>query len=1473
MYEFLAFCSKKNYNKDMLRRNIIISIAKNTLIVLFSLFILLAASVSFIKNKYSYSLIENNLSDFLGLKIELINPKTTFDTHFSIVSKINTINIYNYNKTKKFISIENLDVNFKPLDLLFNKANFKSLSAEKITLNIKRDKEGKIDFYESVKKRDFSKFKNDKLKITRLESRIESLDLNFIDEFTTNANFRILVNNSDIYISKKYKTLSINQTGLIETTLNNQKQTSNLIVNIQSRYPFNSFSSDDLDLDINLSNFNLYILSDAFRNYVSKDADSLKGCLDLKIKTNNDSNIHNQELIADVSNLGIVLKDKKLIVPYKEKISAKMLFGAHKDALSISSFKLASNNLLLNASGKIIKPLSKNPSLELETEISNTQLNNFLYLLPDNLIYYRPGGISALKKADFYAMLEGKINLKYSPLNVTGNLKASNVHIPSAPKPFRQNDVNVVFMKDKMRLYTRVYTPDDQYVTIDGISNLDDSLYGKYSVKSTPKINLAYAQIYLVPIQQIIGFNLGPLPIMKVAGYGNIDIKTQGTIEDAQIFGNFKAYDASAQMEGLDAKLTKGKCELIFDNRNLIFREIKGKIGTADFLLTGNGNTKGDVNLNNKINNITTSELVNILNNSSIGAPYKKVTKNIAALSGLAEVDINLKGTIKNYEDKNFINDLFPSGAIKLKNNKVVLNNKLGVSKINAILNFGKTQKGIVEFFVNNSQFNLDFYSKDSLDKIIDNKEFVLKTNVFSNRIAFNDLIKELRKYSALNKKEELFLSYLSNFNFYSKISLKSEFSTTLDKVNFATMKNDGYIEGINSENNKNIKFNSGIIRIVDNRLIFDNFNVGFYQGYFKIKGIVNNFLTHPLGDLTINLDNINLDKINTIIPTVNPVSSGLKTGKIVFRNDSIKLEGFSFNYNTMPVYLNAKVKNLYSAKILEADFSTILNETTADNIINPYLTYPVKIKGEVPLKGTFKGNSDDYSISFHTDIPIESDIQFGGANINDGIFRRQIEGRIDVKGNIATIDNLKLIKFIKNQNNRINPIDALKVSGRVIQKQGDIYYDNFKVATQVPINVRMLNLVFKKSLLKQGNFECSLNINGNLKNPRVVGKAELSDLDIPLYDTQINNIKVNLTNSYIDGEIFAKNKRSDLKVLIKAINRLIPPYTIEKVGINSNNLNINDIIMSLPDSKVKSDIETKQPIQIKPNDVIIKDGFFKFNEVEWDKIKAQNLNGYFNYKNEIFNFKNSSVDIAKGRISAGGKYNPALTKLEINADMDNCDANLLSTEFLNLPNHIFGKMNGSINLSAKGLNTPDGIKNINSKVNFSINNGKMPKLGSLEYLLRAGNLIKNGIVGFSLNNLIQILTPYKTGEFEQIKGSFALEKGEVNNLEIFSKGKNLSLYLNGSYSILDNLADIQIYGKLSQSISNALGAIGNASIRQFIDAISAKKDKNIKDEQLAKNLAKIPSIEIENPSPRYFRVKVLGDINKENYIKSFRWE
>ncbi len=1434
----MDFSIISTYNKCMqLNKTKIVFIVIGVWIVLISLLIL--ASGMLLGN----STIQNTVLNKAGLSCETINLKTNFDLRFNLNISANKIKIFDRDKKNCFMVLENPSIAIKPIPLLFKRVNIKKFNSDNILITIKRDVNGNTDLLSALKINtdNFQKFK-----IKKIKSNISNFDLIFEDKYIIDSKTKVSLQNSDIRISKS--SFYIKEQGSVETIINSQApQSSRLDMEISSKP-----NSKAYNFNVDFKDINLFSLTDIAKKYISNDIKSVSGTANLNIKSE-DTN----KLSLNIDNFGLTYSDKT-INPYK-KVDVNADFITKDKNIIINDFDVLSKDLSAKIKGEISNLFSDKTNIKLETEIKDTQIANLVYFLPDDLIYYNLKGIKILKQSNFHGIVNGKTNLKLFPLDMTGSMKVENVHIPSFPKSSHQNDVTLVFMKDKMRVYTRVYTPDDEYVTIDGISNLDDSLYGKYSVKSTNKINLQFAQLYLVPIQQIIGFNIGPVPIMDIKGFGNIDIKTQGTVKDAQIFGQFSAYNASARIHGLDADLINGDCKLIFDNRNLIFKEIKGTLEGAKFLLTGIGNTKGEVDLTAVVQNAYLSKLFKTFNNSVLTQSYTNLSKNISALSGLSNVKVNLKGTIKDYETEDFLNNLALNGNIEFKNNKICLNNGLSVKNLFGIFNFSENngQEGNFDFNINNSKFNTAFHSKTPLSKIASGSDFDVNVSLNCTKCAFSDILKEFKKYENIIKD-------FSDIDFYSKISLNIDGKMSINTIDLNNFKSKGYIVGLNSSKNKNISFEKGFIKIDNNNISFDNFKALFSAGQITAKGSSNS-------GLRISLNNISLDRFDKLLPKIKLKNSTIKSGEIFLQKDNLKLNAINIDYNKMPLVINLSSKINSKTDNFEADFSTILNETTTDYIINSYLSYPLKVKGEVPVKGKFWGNIQNYSIDFKTTVPKDSDISFSGANLGDTAQDREISGKINVSSGILSLNNIKLIKKIKNQNNKINSVPSITINGKLIQKGNNFIYDNFKIITTNPVNVRTLNLIFKKSILKKGNFECNLNLNGNIQAPKILGNIDFQDLDIPLYDTQINDIKVNISQKYINANVEAKNKNSDIRCLISAENDLTLPFVINKININSNNLNIQEIIQSVPQQTSKTDISEKQDFSFKPSDIIVKDGAFDFEDVVFDKVNMKNLKGNFSYKNNVFDLKNIIFDIANGQINASGTYSINTTKLNLKAQMKDCDANILAKKFLNLKEQIFGKMTGTIDLSAKHLDTPDGIKNVESSVNFEIDKGKMPKLGSLEYLLRAGNLLRNGILGLSLNNLIQVLTPYKTGEFEKISGSLNIVKGEVKNLQVFSKGKNLSMYLFGEYNILNNFADIQLYGRLSQNVSTALGTVGNVSIKQFINSFSRKTDEN-KHAHIKEYLDKIPLVDSSDQGG-YFSAKVYGDINKDNYIKKFSWE
>ena len=112
--------------------------------------------------------------------------------------------------------------------------------------------------------------------------------------------------------------------------------------------------------------------------------------------------------------------------------------------------------------------------------------------------------------------------------------------------------------------------------------------------------------------------------------------------------------------------------------------------------------------------------------------------------------------------------------------------------------------------------------------------------------------------------------------------------------------------------------------------------------------------------------------------------------------------------------------------------------------------------------------------------------------------------------------------------------------------------------------------------------------------------------------------------------------------------------------------------------------------------------------------------------------------------------------------DAENISANDITWALFDLNSQIYGDLTGNINLTCNGSDFNHCMQTLNGNTIFNVKDGRMPKLGSLEYLLKAGNLVKSGITGVSINSVIDLLAPSKTGEFSDISGSINIKDGVV---------------------------------------------------------------------------------------------------------------
>jgi len=258
--------------------------------------------------------------------------------------------------------------------------------------------------------------------------------------------------------------------------------------------------------------------------------------------------------------------------------------------------------------------------------------------------------------------------------------------------------------------------------------------------------------------------------------------------------------------------------------------------------------------------------------------------------------------------------------------------------------------------------------------------------------------------------------------------------------------------------------------------------------------------------------------------------------------------------------------------------------------------------------------------------------------------------------------------------------------------------------------------------------------------------------------------------------------------------------------------------------------------------------------------------------KNGIFNAEDVNISVGSGNMKGKLSYNLGTSDMQGNFILNNVDANYVAETLFDGKNQIYGNANGQLLLKTKGLTDKEIIKNLAGYAVFDINDGRMPKLGSLEYLLRAGNIIKSGITGFTINNILELLNLVKSGYFSNIKGSCIFENGVAKDVEMYSTGENMSLYIHGTYDINQTQADLEILGKVSKQISTIFGAVGNISINTFFKLIPGISLLDFGRKNFVEDVEKIPPFTNGYYDSRTFQAIIKGNINDSGYVQSFKW-
>ena len=557
-------------------------------------------------------------------------------------------------------------------------------------------------------------------------------------------------------------------------------------------------------------------------------------------------------------------------------------------------------------------------------------------------------------------------------------------------------------------------------------------------------------------------------------------------------------------------------------------------------------------------------------------------------------------------------------------------------------------------------------------------------------------------------------------------------------------------------------------------------------------------------------------------------------------------------------------------------DFNIYLNSKPRQDFIDKYINknqiYPVKIKGDIVYWAKLRGNIDNFDVKSQVNMAKDSSIYHLGATIGD--VENAIVLNLDTKvvnKNSLKIKEFSYDKLIASQSGRQTRMNMLKARGGIDVYSDDLAFHDLRIKTQNPTDARIFNIIFRKPNIKQGQFTSDLLFNGKLSNPRLLGDFHIFETNIPFLDTTMKNIALVFKDRTIEVSSKGEILGNDINFAGTMRNKLTPPYYMEKAELYTGELDLNYIVNKLKLSQVDN-VHTFESFEgFDLSTIVIKNLKLNANSILLRNIIAKDFEAKasFNEKRNL-NVDDFKFNIANGNLHGNFSYNLDNNRTKLDLKARSINANDLSIALFDLKNQLYGDLTGDISLSCDGSNFDECMKTLNGKTVFNVADGRMPKLGSLEYLLKAGNLLKGGLTSVSINSVIDIITPLKTGDFSNIYGNIDIKDGVAKNIEITSRGKDLSLFIDGTYNFATANAEMEVLGLLSKKISTMFGPLGNVSINTLFSVIPGVDLS--KDTKILESINKIPGIELSNKTYRKFIAEIKGNINGDNYVTSFRW-
>ena len=1131
--------------------------------------------------------------------------------------------------------------------------------------------------------------------------------------------------------------------------------------------------------------------------------------------------------------------------------------------------------------------------------------------------------IEKIKKYGIYGDMDAQAHVKgkVPQPDITGWAKGRNIRIlDKSVQKLHKGTVDITFDKRKLNMDILLEMPNKQTAKIKGTTYMFRDGVNDVTIKTTKKLDFPLAHKLVMPISDAFMFQLGPLPDMIItSGKGELDVHVKGSLDFIDLDGYCAFDNADLTYNGLYGKITNAKGRLDFKGDNITVKSERGYMQNHPFSVDGIVKINNNLNFNIASNNLKSNDLLEIINKSELLKDVKKSLALFKNPKGKTDLFVNITANIvpvpfgqPPLPPEEAFTDMKVNGFVNFYDVLCFLDGfKTPLEKIKGKVNFTETVSDFKDIYAKSGNSSVLISGKVITD--IKTKIPDVDLTVKSNSIKMGDTIKFLTE-SYLYPKNYPNISSLYNLDVKHDLYLTYKAKS----ADFLTNKVYTVMNILPDIENAMIKAKSGKIILDKADVKIDNINADIFNSNVNISGNVKKVDTvNPIYDVTIsspefNLNALNhLDEINIMPKEISNIISrfsqyqGIMNFNTAFKknilNTNADIKGLSFvhtasslpikaddfsikitddkltlknaavNLDKMPVFADLKLSHIYTKPYIDGYITVKPDNDFIQKFIPKIISDKISISGDINASAYIKGSEGNIEIKPKITLYPEAYAVLSDVKIADSAEKRIFESDILITKDKINVKNVDYYKYITTQNNTVYP--ALFAYGNGIlewNEKNNTYEPKYAyIKTEKSLSAKLLNALTDRPVFKQGTIMCDLKYHNNM----IDGELDAKNIDIPIVDTVIKNIKLNTDNENINLKLFGFINDSAVRAESSFDNNLKKSPHIDTLKIYADKIDTNKLLNSIANVRTEYNSQKSQKNSIDLSVFEIEDGELHVNELTLKNYVAENLAGKFSINKEgIFNIKNLKVKLGEG--SADGEILYDLKNTNLNAELafKNVDSNYLADNLFDAKNQIYGIANANFFIKTSGNSDEDLIQNLSGFAYFDMTEGKMPKLGSLEYLLRASNIVKGGVTGFSLNNVLELLNLVKTGYFSGITGSCMFENGIAKNIEIFSKGENLSLYLHGDYNISNSTADMEILGKLSNKISTIFGPIGNASLNTFFKHIPGISFLDFGRKDFINNVEKIPSFTGGDYESRTFQAIIKGDINSSGYVQSFKW-